>query len=109
MFFVIIPSLVPTITIARTITILAGIHRKSPKTLSNPNRYTIYAMELSDTVLQFKVELTDPSYGNPDENVLASVVNLVQFFRPNGTAIINGVNYTTVQRSTPTSSTISAF
>lgn len=75
----------------------------------NPNRYTIYAMELSDTVLQFKVELTDPSYGNPDENVLASVVNLVQFFRPNGTAIINGVNYTTVQRSTPTSSTISAF
>ena len=75
----------------------------------NPNRYTIYAMELSDTVLQFKVELTDPSYGQPDEDVLASVVSLVQFFRPNGTATINGVSYTTVSRPTPTSSTVSSF
>lgn len=74
-----------------------------------PNRYTIYALELSDTELQFKTELTDPSYGQPDEQVLASVVNLVQFFRPNGTATINGVSHTTVQRAIPTAQTISAF
>jgi len=74
-----------------------------------PNQYTVYALELSDTVLQFKTEITDPSYGTPDETVLAAVNNVVQFFRPNGTAIINGTSHNTVIRSIPVAQTISPF
>jgi hypothetical protein len=75
----------------------------------NPNRYTLYAMELSDSVLQFKVELTDPAYGNPDENVLAIVNNQAAYFRPNGTATIDGVSTTTVTQITPLATTVSSF
>ena len=73
----------------------------------NPNRYTIYAMQLSDSILQFKCEFTDPSYGQPDENVEAAVNNDTFFFTPNGTAQIDGTQTVTVQQSTPVSTTVS--
>ena len=73
----------------------------------NPNEYTIYAMELSDSVLQFKCEFTDPSYGQPDENILASANNDTFFFVPNGSAQIDGTTTVTVSHPSPVSSTIS--
>lgn len=73
----------------------------------NPNQYTIYIMELSDTVLQFKCEVNDPNYGFPDESVNARVLNTVQFYTPNGTAQIDGTSTITVQKSAPTYSLIS--
>lgn len=73
----------------------------------NPNEYTIFIMELSDTVLQFKCEFNDPAYGNPDESVVARAVNTVQFYTPNGTAQIDGTSTITVQKTAPTYSLIS--
>ena len=73
----------------------------------NPNQYTIYIMELSDTVLQFKCELSDPVYGNPDESIVARAVNTIQFYTPNGTAQIDGTTTITVQKSAPTYNLIS--
>lgn len=75
----------------------------------NPNQYRIYAMELSDSVLQFKCEFNDPSYGQPDENVLADVRNDTFFVRANGTAQIDGTQTVTVSVPQPTSSTISGL
>ena len=74
-----------------------------------PNRYTIYAMELSDSVLQFKCEFNDPSYGQPDESVLADVRNNTFFVRANGTAQIDGTQTVTVSVPQPTASTISGL
>jgi hypothetical protein len=75
----------------------------------NPNRYTIYAMELSDSVLQFKCEFSDPSYGQPDENVLADVLNSTLFVRANGLATIDGAQTTTVSVPEPFSTTVSGL
>ncbi len=75
----------------------------------SPNRYTLYAMELNDYTLQFKGEFSDPSYGNPDEEVLAAAHHDTFFFRPNGTATILGTSYTTVQSELPTSTTIATL
>lgn len=75
----------------------------------NPNEYTIYALELNDYTLQFKCEFSDPSYGGIDETVLSAAHNDTFFFRPNGTATINGTSYTTVQVATPVSTTISTL
>jgi hypothetical protein len=75
----------------------------------NPNQYRIYAMELSDSVLQFKCEFNDPSYGQPDESVLADVRNDTFFVRANGTAQIDGTQTVTVSVPQPTSSTVSGL
>ena len=75
----------------------------------NPNRYTVYAMELSSSVLQFKCEFSDPSYGQPDENVFGPVSNSAFFVTPNGVAQIDGTTTVTVQQLQPTSSTISTL
>ena len=72
-----------------------------------PNEYTIYILELNTSELQFKCEFNDPSYGQPDENVLASVVNTVTFITPNGTAQIDGTQTTTVAKTVPTYTLIS--
>ena len=73
----------------------------------NPNEYTIYAMELSSTVLQFKVEFNDPSYGQPDESVVSRAVSNASIFTPIGFAQIDGTTTITVQRSVPNFSLIS--
>ena len=75
----------------------------------NPNRYTIYAMELDDKTLQFKAEFSDPSYGNPDESVLAAATNTVEFFRPFGQATIDSSVTYTVYQSLPTSTSVSTL
>lgn len=75
----------------------------------NPNRYTIYAMELDDKTLQFKVEFSDPSYGNPDESVLAAATSTVEFFRPFGQATIDSSVTYTVYQSLPTSTSVSTL
>lgn len=75
----------------------------------NPNRYQIYAMQLSDSVLQFKCEFQDPSYGQPDENVLADVSNDTTFVRANGLATIDGAQTVTVSVPEPFSTTVSGL
>jgi hypothetical protein len=75
----------------------------------NPNRFTIYAMELDDKTLQFKVTFSDPSYGNPDETVLAAVTSDAIFFRPFGQAEIDGSTTYTVYQSLPTSTSVSTL
>lgn len=75
----------------------------------NPNRYTIYAMELDDKTLQFKAEFSDPSYGNPDESVLAAATSTVEFFRPFGQATIDSSVTYTVYQSLPTSTSVSTL
>ena len=66
-------------------------------------------MELSDSVLQFKCEFSDPSYGQPDENVLADVLNSTLFVRANGLATIDGAQTTTVSVPEPFSTTVSGL
>jgi len=74
-----------------------------------PNQFTVYAMELDDKTLQFKVSFNDPSYGNPDENVLAPVTSSTLFFRPFGQAPIDGATNYTVFQSLPTSTSVSTL
>ena len=73
----------------------------------NPNRYTVYAMEMNDSVLQFKVEFSDPSYGVPDETVLGAVTSDIEAVVPDGTASIDGTMQTTVSVPSPTYTLVS--
>ena len=63
--------------------------------------YELYALNLSDTEIQFRVYFRDTSSENIDENVFGDLTSLVEVARPDGEVSYGGSNITTVEIGTP--------
>jgi hypothetical protein len=72
------------------------------------NAYEIYALQNSDTQIQFRVWFIDNDIGTIDENILGDLTSTVEYARADGVVDINGVEYATVVfTGSVTASTIS--
>jgi hypothetical protein len=57
--------------------------------------YEVYALELSDREIQFRIYFKDSTVENIDENVFGELSSYISFANPQGTVTIGGTQYTT--------------